>query len=326
MLKTEHWNILAFGMFIAIFTIFCLHVLLTGIQIDNDKDAEAVLKESCLAAINEVPRDNDNVFEESEIRSKALKTFKEQFNSGFDLRGYKEDDMNFRVPFIMLVDRNGYYINYSKLADTGSGIHELKNITTGLNTWANTYGNKYYVRYYLGTHVDVTVVSTGETISGAYDKVYRSLGEPSQLSFMADEAQFDEERVNQICTQTEEQINYYIATHNQYLNKHNRKYDFVMPQANDIDRRLMNEPSVISFTQSKQSGTTEGYINSYALCGSILDKTKLYYEGEVNGQLFYHESNCPDLAHRPSNSQGRTMDECVKDGALPCPKCVLKAE
>lgn len=325
MMKTEHWTLLAFVIFIALFVVFRWHIYLTSVQVDNDRQAENVLKESCLAALSTASSD-EYIFSEEEQRTEAIDKFIDVFNAGYDYVGYRKNDIDFKVPFIILVDTDGYYIRYTKLVDNGSGVRELKPVLTGINTWTNTYNSTYTVRFYLDDIVEVTDLHTGAVTRGLYREVYSSLGSPTHLAFMQSEHDFHEEKVYQICTQTEDVVNYYITTHNEHYNRDERKYIFTMPQINDIDKRLMNKPSVISFVQSSQAASDKGYINSYALAGSIKDKTKLYYEGIVNGQLYYHEADCSDLGHTPSNSQGKTMEECATNGATPCPKCVLRGE
>ena len=325
MIKTEHWTLMAFVVFIALYVILRWHIYLTSVQLDNDIHAENVLKESCLAALSTTEAEQ-YVFTEKAQREAALDKFKVVFNSGFDYVGYRKNDIDFKVPFILLVDTDGYYIHYSKLVDNGSGISEITPVTTGINTWSCTYNSKYTVRFYLDNTVEVTDLSNGGVKKGSYKKVYSELGSPGYLSFMANAGTFKEEKVYQICTQTEDVINYYITTHNEYYNRDQRRYEFKMPQINDIDTRLMNMPSVISFVQSNQAGSDKGYINSYAFTGAIKDKTKLYYESEIAGQMYYHDERCSELAHSSGNSQGKTAAECARNGSLPCPKCVLRGE
>ncbi len=317
-MKTSHWTIFLSIITMVLFAVFCIHVSLMGMQTDEDLGAQAILLDASKSALLKSNLDQTNIFAEKSARDASIEEFKECYNIGYDKAGYKENDMNYYVPCIFLVDDNGYYINYSKLVDN-NGISETVNTTTDINTWTENYGN-YIVRFHLSNIVEVTKAD-GTTFNGAYSKVYDKLDSPADLSFMADKKSFEEERNDVVCYITENALNYYITSHNQ-MNTDERNYIFTMPRIDTFEARLMDGPCVISFVQGLQKSTGKGYINAYAFTGAIKEDVIRYYEVKVGNDKFYHTKDCPNITLDDSNSVGKTMDDCAKEGYYPCPDCI----
>lgn len=241
------------------------------------------------------------------------------------MKGYTYDQSYYYVPCVVLVDLDGYYVNYTTTYQSADGVNLYTRITTGLNTWSRMYGS-YTVRYTLNDGVEVTRPINGslngEVFSGKYCDVYEEMGRPAMLDFLADEEQFHNEQRSVIADITSEQINYFIDTHNDLYNRKDCSYTFTMPAtAEDIKTRLMDEPSVIAFAQGIQYSTTRGHINVYAFTGSIEDLQKTYYEKTVDGDLYYHTKDCVHIAG-DTGLKAKTMEACAKNGAYPCPDCV----
>ena len=310
-----------FAIFIVFFSTFIWHIELVDKQTDEDTQAVNVLNEACRSALAEAEIDSARVFAKEEVRQAALNKFKESFNYGFQKVGYKRNDIEYMVPFIMLVDDDGYYINYSKLVNNGT-LSELVNTTSLKQNWDKIYGN-YIVSYHLSNVVEVTYVTTGKITRGTYSDVYKAVGEPVALSFMSDAKSFREEKNASICSITEENVNYYITTHNEYKNRDQRRYKFVMPVDDNTSARLMDEPSVIAFVQSSQSSTMVGYTNAYSLTGATLTDAIDYYEYvDASGNKYYHLKSCKNLVLSENNGTPKTMDDCAADGYVPCPDCI----
>ena len=170
----------------------------------------------------------------------------------------------------------------------------------------------------------MAAVTTSMSISSAMAKVWEEMGNPSALNFMASYDNFVAEKNYQISQLTEAEVNYYIKTHNIYENQVlNADYTFKMPATDDDSHnRLMDEPSVIAFTQVYQKSIPSGFVNAYALSGSIVDQVRDYYIVEdSSGVLYYHEKDCPH-AGGVSSVEKVTMYDAAKHGAIPCPECV----
>ncbi len=319
-MKTNHWIMFLFTMFIVLFSTFVWHIEKVDKQTDENIKAIQVLNEACRSALAVADIDETRVFAKEETRVAALDKFKASFNYGYGKAGYKKDDINYMVPCIILVDDDGFYINYSKLVNGGT-VSEIVNTTSLKQNWTKIYGN-YIVEYHLSNVVEITITSTGRVIKGTYTEAFEKAESPSALSFMGNEKDFNEEKNNVICSITEENVNYYITTHT-LTNNDNRKYQFTMPVADDDRARLMDAPSVIAFVQSGQSSTSAGYINAYGFAGSILTDGIDFYEGiDSNGSKYYHLKNCENLTINENNNTPKTMDDCAADGYLPCPDCI----
>lgn len=329
MLKTEHWAILLTGVWMCFFVVFFWHSILTSNQIDESKNAERILIEAEKGALAEASYTGANIFSEEETRERVIEKFKLLVDEGYGLQGVKANDTDFMIPATFLVDNEGYYVNYSRLVDNGHGTDELVNITSGLNTWTKTYG-RYRIQYSIDDVVLITK-DTGESEHGSFVDVYKKFGKPTDISFVNpddDDAtllkKFEPEHRDVVCTIMQDQINYYITTHNKYLNRDNRAYKFTMPEADTFDSRLMDRPSIISFIQGSQYSTPKGHINAFALTGAIRDKEKTYFIAPITSDpthQYYHEGGCSE-ALAPSSNKKLSMKECAKRGALPCPSCV----
>jgi len=319
-LKTSHWISLFFTVVFAFFVVFSWHTYLVFNEQKEFLSTEKGLLSACEASLAESEIDKELVFEDESIREAAVDTFYQVFGANLNLYGNNANLAYYYIPFVMLVDRDGYYVNYTTIWD-GNGADEYKQVTTDLNTWSEKYGS-YIVSFQLDNYVRV-ISSTGEETSGYYSDVYEELSNPVDLVFMNNAAKFEAEKDEVIVSTTEEAINYYINTHNEFFNKYDLNYRFTAPTLDDDTvSRLLDEPSVISFAQGIQYHTSKGRINVYSITGSIYDLTRLYKIEDVGGYTYYHELNCTHVHHNEVGFIG-TQEDCAKKGAVACPDCVL---
>ena len=316
--RTENWIIMFLCFSFVMFGIFTWHTSLLTKQTQENIKTEDTLIESNRAALAQVDAKASTgaVFASEDARKAAVAKFKDNFAKAMNYSGNNYSLVDYYIPCIFLVDDEGYYVAYTS-STIDNGAEYVTNVITGLNTWTRTYGD-YTIRYHLSDTVEV--FKGNEQLSASYTKAYNYFSNPSELSFMADADSFYEEKNNVICTITEDQINYYITTHNNYANKHDRAYTFTMPKMTDFNVRLMDKPSVISFAQGMQYSTTKGYINVYALTGAIEDEENMYYEVKYNSNLYYHTSDCPKV--NTDTVEPKTAKDCAKEGYSPCPYCV----
>ena len=321
-MKAQHWAVLV-ALFGFIFFIFVyISNMLLHTQTVKTEQLESALLGSVQAALAEGDLGEDEIFKDEENREDAIRVFYKTFTRATDLYGNKADLARYYVPFIVLVDNDGYYLSYIQNDYDSDGNEYYNDIITTKTTWSVNYTG-FTVRFFLNNTVEVTR-SNGKRYSGMYDEVWANMGNPSSLNFMSSEEAFEAEKYSQICQLTEDDVNYYIKTHNIYENYLlNADYTFTMP-ATDLDprNRLMDEPSVIAFVQGYQESVSAGTINAYALTGSILDKARNYYIKEnTDGTLYYHEINCAEAGDL-SDIEAITIYDAAKRGAIPCPSCV----
>lgn len=321
-MRAQHWTLLVaiFGMIL--FGMVSVSNYLLHTQTVKTEELESALVGSAQAALAEGNIGETEIFETEETREDAIRVFYKTYTKAMRLYGNRQDLARYYVPFIMLVDNDGYYMSYIQSDIDFSGDKFYDDIVTTKTTWSVNYTG-FTVRYFLNNSVEVTR-SNGKTYSGMYDKVWEDMGKPSTLNFMASYDNFLAEKNYQICQLTEAEVNYYIKTHNIYENQAlNADYTFTMPATDDDSHnRLMDEPSVIAFTQGYQKSISAGFVNAYALSGSIVDKARDYYIVEdSSGTLYYHEEGCSNVG-RIDNVEKVTMYDAAKHGAIPCPDCV----
>ena len=264
--------------------------------------------------------DNGGTFEDEVIRKKAVDKFYDVFTKGMDLKGARVDLSRIYVPCVLLVDKDGFYVSYSVSESDENGNPLYTDIISNKANWTAQYGN-YAVTYRLDKKVTVTD-TTGDTYTGFPNDAFSHFGSVQVLSFLNNDTSFNEEKNYTICRITEDAINYYIKTHNKYMNLDDREYQFTMPATDkDFEARLLNDASFIAFYQGYQKSTEKGHINIYAFSGSIEDKNRLYYRGMADGHEYYHEITCYHLTNI-SSSEGATRQEMASQGFEPCIDCV----
>lgn len=298
-----------------------VHTALLQYQSIESAEMERAVSVSTDAALAKADIDEKAVFTQEKARKNAVNAFYQQLNKSLGYSGSREQLSFTHVPFVVLVDNDGYYVSYQTVDYDKNGSPFDGLAITNLRTYSTDY-NGYNVRFYLDNMVDVTT-SSGLTYSGTYTEVYAMLSNPVALNFMSDKNSFLDEKRSSIVTVIQEELVYLIKNLNTKQNDHNREYDLALPATDDDNEaRLLDSPSVIAFFQGAQKGSTKGYINVYAFSGSILDDVVLYYEKEDSrGNLYYHEKGCAELG-ADEEIEGKIMEDCAKDGAIPCPDCV----
>jgi hypothetical protein len=301
----------------------------------EDVEAEKQVQSACESAVFKMNTDKDIVLGTQGERQAIRKAF---WNSYCKAKGYLatetgnvnpetgeipsdgfgleiDNRAKFEVPCVIYVDRDGYYVEYTRYVKNGSTQEsEYKNIMTDKQSFTKDYGTRrvYHVTYTLGKDVTVEVRggSGPQKISGSYDFCYDELGRPSELSFMGGGSPFMEE--HDLCIQqaVSGTVNYSINAHN-LMNKQGRKYVFAMPNQSSSFGRMMRNPCVISFTQGKQVAGK----NIYGFAGASIEKNRMYYMYlyNFNGKTV----KCYTDKGNVEKIKVGTMRELAKDGALP---------
>jgi hypothetical protein len=289
-------------------------------QTKENTEAEQLLYEACNTALRQgLSAETETIsFDTEQARENAIDAFFDTMATGKDLKGASKEQIYYYIPCIFLIDNDGYFIAYSTTYTDSDGATMNNQIITERGTWSIQYGN-YTVRYFLNDVVAVTDVNGYES-EGSPEDVYSDLGRPATLSFLNSQTEFKAAKESVIRDITNEKVNYYINTHNTYYNKLEQSYEFSMPEIDSAIDRMMDAPSVMSFYQGKQIAHTKGYINVFALSGSIETEKKSYYLKEVSGTLYYHESGCAYLT-ASDYKKGLKMEDCAKAQAYACPDC-----
>lgn len=325
-MRTENWAILLCGFLIPLFVLMFWHTNAVSSQTYNDTRYENILSNADQTAVSMAEKTTAPVFNDETSRDEAVKAFTDGYNAGFDYGKMRENRKDYDVPFLLLVDTDGYYVNYTRsYSSRGAYLpDDTKRITSPLQTWGKTYGD-YKVRFYLNDRIAITD-KDGNVKNGTREEVYNAYQSEAQdstapLWFLHNDDSFLDEKTSVVLGTLEKEINYYVKHHNDN-NKYRVLYQFHIPtDLNGYNARYLNEPSVISFVQGYQMVNGLKRINTFALTGATLQEAKLYDIEEKNGILYYHEKNCADEDSSHVTNKGVTMREAAEAGAYPA-SCV----
>lgn len=321
-MRTENWAILLLGFMIPLFVLMFWHTNVVSSQTYNDTRYETILSNADQTAVSMVKKTVTPVFQEEEARADAIQAFTESFNVGFNYGKMRENMKDMTVPFILLVDTDGYYVNYTRnYSKVGSYVpEESKRITSALQTYSRSYGD-YRVRFYLNDTITVTD-KEGMTRTGTRKKLVGIYGndardKTSPLWFLHSEDSFQSEKTDVVLGTLEDEINYYVEFHNDN-NKHDFLYKFQIPRdMNGYNARYLSEPSIISFVQGYSMVNGKDHVNTFALTGATLQDAKRYNVESKNGRLYYHEKGCSDADPNHIIKKNVTMREAADLGAYP---------
>lgn len=300
----------------------------------ESSEAERHIQSACEAAVNTMDKDNNIVLGCDDDRLRIRKAFWRAYckSNGYAVSetgkvsqntdeipsnafGLEIDDKaKYEIPCVIYTDRDGYYVEYTRFVKNDSnGQSEYKNIYTGKQSYSKDYGSStiYHVEYTLGNTVTVTKSgSSPKKVSGEYSFCYDELGQPNELKFMEGGRSFMDEHDECIQSIISGVLNYCINEHNE-KDRIGKKYVFAMPNSSSSFGRMMRNPSVVSFTQGKQSGKH----NIYGFAGASIEKNRIYYTYQYNDHGTVAKCYTDDGS--VEKIQVGTMRELAKDGALP---------
>lgn len=278
---------------------------------------------------------NGNLFASEEARNAAVEAYYNVLIKCFNYDySTKMDMVKYYTPAIFLIDNDGYYIEYTETYQK-DGFATYTDIITPINKWSASYGD-----YYIELHLDnsVKVIYDGEIYEGYYKDVYNKLGKPSSLvsgttpelpDFSAPETDFSQTKSEYIINQLQDKIEYYINTHQEFFNQWgNVQYAFTLPKITGDDwGRLLDAPTIMGLLQGIQVPHSDQFINIYAFTGNEITEQQKYYilYDETYGLNYYHTGrHLTEMGLNPNDYQSYSMEGAAKQGAHPCPECVLK--
>ncbi len=328
------------GIFLAIVMLITLPMFLdtdlnTRAQISTTEYAQylqSATKAGVSAASNYLK--NGNLFKNEDSRKAAvnayydilIKCFNYDFTTSAEL-------VKYYTPCILMVDNDGYYIEYTETY-TEDGYGAYTDVITPINKWSAVYGD-YYVEFHLDN--SVRVIYNGETHDGLYSDVFKKLGKPSSLysgsnpelpDFSSSEKEFAQTKQEYIINIVQDRLEYYVNTHQEFFNqKGNVQYAFTLPKITGDDwGRLLDAPTMMGLLQGVQIPHSDSFINIYSFTGNEITETQKYYilydhTYEIN---YYHTGkHLKDMGIDPAYQVGYSMEGAAKQGAHPCPECML---
>lgn len=315
-MKAEHWIIIFSIIVLARFIPFYYETSLTTKSMQENITVTDNVSLACKDALNETYKVDGLIFDTKAKREQAMSIFFEGIGESFN---YTEETMRdakkYLIPCVMLVDWDGFYVSYTQWYKDYDNATMYRDIITDKNTWNYTYGS-YNVRFMLNNSVEVTKEGETGKKAGNYIAVYQELNTPAELSFMADEESFLAEKSEVVISVINEQLSYFINTHNEFYNSYSTQYSIVLPQSADGGAQpLMETPNVIAFMQGSQKLTERDYANIYCFTASDIAEDRTYYVTiDDMGSLYYHEKGCADAEGYFFEG---TMESCAKKGANP---------
>lgn len=252
-----------------------------------------------------------------------------------------------RIPIIMLIDVEGFYITYNALYDQ-YGNSDLpvsyadysSTVTSGLNTWTETLSSSS-IRYFLTDYIEV-LASNKELYTGRREDVISQLVEDgvfsSELNFLADDIVFYDSKLQAIASRCQDTLNYYLNTQKINVDDYFVGYDVTLALADgEIWARSITNPTLVAFYQGEQDYIKGKNMISYAYASSEITNTLLYF---IDGD-YYYRLNSPSVVETTTTvtSHGGesvtvttythngnpiiyfygTIEECAALGALPAP-------
>lgn len=329
------------GIFLSLFLLIALPVFFftdmnTKAQISTTEYSEYLQSatNSAVAAATEYMNDG-NLFETEDARNAAVNAYYNILIKCFNYDYSTNMDMvKYYTPCIFLIDNDGYYIEYTETYSSG-GYATYADVITPINKWSAVYGD-YYVEFHLDN--SVKVIYKGELLEGHYKDVYKKLGKPSALlsgtapelpNFSANEKDFSQTKYEYIINIVQDRLEYYVNTHQEFFNqKGNVQYAFTLPKITGDDwGRLLDGPTVMGLLQGIQMPHSDEFINVYAFAGNELTEAQKYFilYDETYNLYYYHSGkHLHDMGIDADRLTGYSMESTAKQGAHPCPECILK--
>ncbi len=245
------------------------------------------IKSSCYSAIKvaQVDSMSGTLWDTQAKRDLTLNTFYDVLLRNFNAENtYIDKNMiELRVPIVMLIDTNGYYIN----RNTSKDLNELSDpgattdfkLMSSYNAWSKGYGD-YIVQFYLNNYVSVTT-SQGVVYEGDRYEVVEKMNQAglnlSSLSILSlSESRFLEEKNSIIITETNQTLESFINTQNEFSG--NNTYAIQMPHIKGEDwSRMLENPTIIAFLQGDTRNYGRKNLNMYGFAGAELSEGNKYF-------------------------------------------------
>ena len=230
-------------------------------------------------------------------RKKALDSFFHSLCESF-MQGTNNDSLQVAVPIIILIDIDGYYMNYNALFDWAS-IHDITKMNDfdnqiqmgSLTPWSeNKYG--YYIRYFLTDYTEITT-SNGKVYKGDRHEV-ASLMEKDLITgdiinylngTMHQHKGSDDlgeayiwNRDHFIVDAINTEMASYINERNYSAGRNGGGYDLEMPEiSGEMWHRMLENPTLLSFLQGHNINNSKETINTFAYAGAEVFKGDKYF-------------------------------------------------
>lgn len=253
-------------------------------------------------------------------KEKAVNQFFTSLFANFGVIGESalEEQLIRYVPIILITDRDGFYINYSEVIEK-NGEKILK------RRWSEKIpyvyeDEKVICCFTLDNYIRLIDKQSNTVIEGDYKDIKDSIASP----FLKEDELFDETRRNTVINEIMKNMAIYINSYNDIAGQFGITYKFWLPSIDRTDwDRTIDDISLFVIFQGYpyRTGTLDTY-NRYAYGGARISKSRTYFITEDDGKKYYHKNNCTVLTNEVLSEPYYSREECAKDHAFPCSKCI----
>ena len=332
-MSLEQWAVFLFAISMVLFIPVGFKSDIAVKQEQESLSEERTLLASCEAGMQQANIGSDEVFGTESVRQKAVSVFYSVYDMNTGYNALMDDSDNpsqlnsrYRVPCIILMDWDGYYVCYpAKNDDTGV----VDDVISEKFKWTKTYGT-LNVEYRLNNTISVNY--NKKHYEGYFSDVYKKLSN-AQLPMNEELTDvlkttdaFDAEKRHVVLRTVEDKANYFFNTHNTYFNSLKQDYRFTIPESyEDYEARVADTPTIIAFSQGIQLVNGTAKISAYAFTGADLVYGDVYYismgENEDGNPVYvYHRPDCSEI---DEVIRVGSMEECAAAGADPCHACIV---
>ena len=296
-MKLHNWLIIFLALFFLAFVFFEIVSSRTTTSSITQNEIAHDLAEACYDAAKTIKAENYSINKgvwrnQADIET-SLDVFYRTLSHSFAYNPeIGEEYMKEKTPIVMFIDIDGFYVSYNAAFDQYGNaelnpLYREANVITDINTWSVPYGNAT-VRYYLTDYIDVTTPSN-VVYSGRREEVVKSLNAAGalsgQLSFLQNEASFEENKSHAILQKCEDTFNYFLNTQKINVNQYLTGYNVTFTETKGESwQRMITNPTIVAFFQGNQAVANGNFLNEYAFAAGELTYSKLYF---IEGNYYY---------------------------------------
>ncbi|WOO36117.1 hypothetical protein R2R35_20305 [Anaerocolumna sp. AGMB13020] len=238
-------------------------------------------------------------------------------NLGVMGQSFQEEKLSRYIPVILVTDRDGFYIYYTAAILSGGEKRLDKRWSEKLHYVYED--DRYVIKFTLGNEIILFEKESMEIWEGEY----RDIRELTECSFLEEEEVFETIRRKTIIQSISKNMNLYINYYNSIASDFGITYEFWLPEIDrtDWDRTIDDVSLFVLFQGYPYDAAALDTYNRYVFGGARIAKSKVYYINVKLEKKFYHSENCEEVLI-DKGIPYYTKEECAKEGAFPCNKCI----
>jgi hypothetical protein len=252
-------------------------------------------------------------------KEKAVEQFFSSLYANFGVMGqsFQEEQLNRYIPVILVTDRDGFYIYYT--AEILSGSEQKLDKRWSEKLYYVYEDDLYVIKFTMGDEIILFEKESMEIWAGDY----RDIRALTECSFLKDDDVFERIRRKTITQSISKNMNLYINYYNSIASDFGITYEFWLPEIDrtDWDRTIDDVSLFVLFQGYPYNAAALDTYNRYVFGGARISKSKVFYITGKLGKKYYHRENCEEVL-TDKGIPYYTKEECAKEGAFPCNKCI----